>query len=73
MGFSKEKANVDAGAWIGPQIQDDPNWVHQLDDSAIAEIENALANLHELKVQIPFGADAFPTPHIRCQASKNPR
>lgn len=62
MGFSKENTIFDAGAWIGPQIQDDPTWVHQLDDLAIAEIENALANLHEIKAQIPFGADAFPLP-----------
>jgi len=62
MNFNQEEIIVDAGAWIGPRIQDDSTWIHQLDDLAIAEIENALTNLHKIKAQIPFSAEAFPLP-----------
>ena len=62
MNFNQEEIIVDAGAWIGPRIQDNSTWIHQLDDLAIAEIENALTNLHKIKAQIPFSVEAFPLP-----------
>ena len=62
MNFNQEEIIVDAGAWIGPRIQDDSTWIHQLDDLAIAEIENALTNLHKIKARIPFSVEAFPLP-----------
>jgi hypothetical protein len=70
MEFRKEEMIDDAGAWIGPQIQDDPIWVHQLSDSAIAEIDDALANLHRIGASIPFGAEAFPLPTFAAKLDK---
>lgn len=49
-------------AWIGPQIQHDPSWIHHLDAADIAEIDAALAHAVRSGARIPFAADAFPLP-----------
>lgn len=49
-------------AWIGPQIQHDPSWIHHLDAADIAEIDAALAHARRSGARIPFAADAFPLP-----------
>lgn len=54
----------EAAAWIGPQIQHDPSWIHQLDAAAIAEIDAALAHVRRSGARIPFAAEAFPLPRF---------
>lgn len=51
-------------AWIGPQIQHDPSWIHQLDAASIAEIDAALAHVKRSGARIPFAAEAFPLPRF---------
>jgi hypothetical protein len=48
------------GAWIGPEIQRDPSWIHRLDAAAIAEIDAALGHAKRVRAKIPFPKDAFP-------------
>jgi hypothetical protein len=48
------------GAWIGPEIQRDPSWIHRLDAAAVAEIDAALAHAKRVGAKIPFPKDAFP-------------
>jgi hypothetical protein len=54
----------DRGAWIGPQIQQDPAWVYTLDAAAVAEIDAALVHVKRSGKRIPFTADAFPLPRF---------
>ena len=51
---------TDPGAWIGPEIQRDPSWIHRLDAAAIAEIDAALGHAKRVGAMIPFPKDAFP-------------
>jgi len=55
---------VDAGAWIGPEIQDDPSWIYQVGPAAISEIDAALERAKRTGVRIPFGKGAFPLPRF---------
>ena len=48
------------GAWIGPEIQRDPSWIHRLDAAAVAEIDAALAHARRVGAKIPFAREAFP-------------
>lgn len=51
-------------AWIGPQIQNQPDWIYRLNDAQIAEIDDALAQVKRRGLKIPFPAAAFPLPTL---------
>lgn len=51
-------------AWVGPEIQNDPAWIHRLDAAAIEEIDAALGRVKRAGLSIPFAADAFPLPRL---------
>ena len=55
---------TEAGAWIGPRIQNDASWVHRFDAAALAEIDAALAHVRRSGAHIPFTPDAFPLPRF---------
>ncbi len=48
--------------WTGPELQDDLNWIMDLDDNDVAEIDAALAAVKASGLSIPFAASAFPLP-----------
>lgn len=48
------------GAWVGPDIQNSPDWIYQLSEEAISDIDNALKHAKSSGVQIPFAKDDFP-------------
>jgi hypothetical protein len=50
------------GAWLGPEIQDDPSWILHLTPEAIAEIDTALRTVQAANLDIPFAAEQFPLP-----------
>ena len=52
-------------AWTGPAIQPDPGWTCRLDDTDIAEIDAALANLKHSGTRMPFASEAFPLPRLK--------
>ena len=58
------------GAWIGPEIQHDPSWVHQLDAGGIEEIDAALRHARRAGVRIPFAAAAFPLPRFAAELDR---
>ena len=58
------------GAWIGPEIQHDASWVHQLDAADIEEIDAALGHARRAGVRIPFAADAFPLPRFAAELDR---
>lgn len=55
----------DPAAWIGPRIQDDPSWIHRFSDSALGEIDAALAYAKHARASIPFAPESFPLPNVR--------
>lgn len=55
---------IGPGAWVGPDIQDDPSWVLRLDAGAVSEIDAALRAAQDDGLQIPFAADQFPLPTV---------
>jgi hypothetical protein len=55
---------TDPAAWIGPQIQHDPSWVHRFDAAQLAEIDAALAHVSSSGARIPFAPAAFPLPRV---------
>ncbi|NKB50178.1 MAG: TauD/TfdA family dioxygenase [Alphaproteobacteria bacterium] len=48
------------GVWLGPDIQNDRDWIMQLDGDDVAEIDAALAAVKAAGTPIPFPASAFP-------------
>ena len=50
------------GAWIGPELQDEPSWIYRLDQVAVDEIDAALESLKRSGARIPFGSADFPLP-----------
>jgi hypothetical protein len=50
------------GAWLGPQIQDDPSWILHLSAEAVADIDAALRTVQAAGVDVPFAAEHFPLP-----------
>ena len=54
----------DPGAWIGPRIQNDTSWIYRFDESALTEIDTALAHAKRVGARIPFGPEAFPLPRV---------
>lgn len=55
---------VDPAAWVGPEIQNDTSWIHQLSDAAIEEIDAALRHAESAEVAIPFAKEDFPIAHF---------
>ena len=55
---------TDPAAWIGPNIQRNPSWVHRFDAEALREIDAALAHAKRVNATVPFGAEAFPLPTV---------
>ncbi len=55
---------TEPAAWIGPNIQSDPAWVHRFDERALAEIEAALAYAKAHGARVPFGPERFPLPGL---------
>jgi hypothetical protein len=51
-------------AWIGPEIQNDPSWIYRLDETAVEEIDHALAHAQRAGASIPFSKDLFPLPRL---------
>ncbi len=60
----------DPGAWIGPQIQQDASWIHQLDVAAVAELDAALAHARQRGARIPFAKADFPLPRLARQLDR---
>ncbi|MDG2269541.1 MAG: TauD/TfdA family dioxygenase [Alphaproteobacteria bacterium] len=54
-------------AWVGPDIQKDNRWLHTLTADEIAEIDTALQAVKSARLEIPFGADAFPIPTFKAR------
>ena len=51
--------------WTGPQLAGDFSWRHQLTDSAIEAIDDALANVRAKGLSYPnFGLEDFPLPGL---------
>jgi hypothetical protein len=48
------------GAWVGPEIQDETDWIMELTDEDVAEVDAALRTVREAGARIPFSAEAFP-------------
>lgn len=61
-----------AGAWVGPDIKDDPSWMIRLTDQAVAEVDAALREVQSKRLPVPFGADDFPLPTLRKELEKVP-
>ena len=53
--------------WVGPEIQDDDRWLHELTETEIAEIDSALDSVKAAGHSIPFGPEAFPIPGFRAR------
>ncbi|MDH4117161.1 MAG: TauD/TfdA family dioxygenase [Acidimicrobiia bacterium] len=51
-------------AWVGPEIQNESDWIEYLDESAVAEIDAALASVESRGLQIPFSVEDFPLPGL---------
>lgn len=51
-------------AWVGPNLQNDGEWIEYLDDVAIAEISAALAAVEERGLSVPFDKADFPLPRL---------
>jgi hypothetical protein len=51
-------------AWVGPEIQDDTDWIVQLDDAAIADLDAALRGVQDKGLGIPFDKSDFPLPSM---------
>lgn len=64
MSTSIPRAAGQPQAWLGPDIEDDPSWIHHLDDQSIEEIDAALQRVKSRGVGIPFDASEFPLPHL---------
>lgn len=54
----------EAGAWVGPKIQQDESWIYRLSDDDVAEIDAALKHLSSSGINIPFTPDQFPLPKL---------
>ena len=54
----------EAGAWVGPKIQDDESWIYHLSDGEVAEIDAALQNLNSSNINIPFAPNQFSLPKL---------
>ena len=54
-------------AWVGPEIQSDERWLHQLSDAEINEIDAALLTVKSAGHQIPFSTDDFPLPTFKAR------
>ena len=55
---------ADPAAWIGPNIQHNPSWMHRFDANALREIDAALAHAKRVNATVPFSAEAFPLPTV---------
>lgn len=50
------------GAWVGPDVRNDPTWLVQLSGVEFDEIGPALRAVRSRGLRIPFEAAAFPLP-----------
>jgi len=57
-------------AWVGPDIQGDPRWLHMLSDAEVAEIDAALQAVKAAGTEIPFAAEDFPLPTFRARLNE---
>lgn len=53
------------GAWIGPDIAEDPTWIVRLSDGAVQEVDEALAAVRAAGLALPFGKESFPLPTLQ--------
>lgn len=51
-------------AWVGPEIQNDTDWIVHLDDAAIADIDAALRGVQANGLSIPFEKEDFQLPSM---------
>jgi hypothetical protein len=63
--MSKHALITEPAAWIGPNIQNDPSWIHHFDEAALAELDAALRHVQRTGARIPFGAELFPLPRLK--------
>jgi Taurine catabolism dioxygenase TauD, TfdA family len=63
---------TNAGAWRGPEIQNDSSWVMLLNDREIEEIDAALRHVQSLGREIPFKAADFPLPKLSARLNEVP-
>jgi len=55
---------TEPAAWVGPDIQDDPSWIHRFGEAELLELAQALAHAKRRGARIPFGPEAFPLPSV---------
>ena len=70
MALPQHKVITDPGAWIGPEIQNDPSWIYRLDEWALEEIDRALAHAKRAAARIPFPVQDFPLPRFAGELDK---
>ena len=46
--------------WVGPDIQNNDNWIHCLSNAAILDLDQALQQVKKNKLTIPFSREDFP-------------
>jgi hypothetical protein len=46
--------------WVGPDIQNNDNWIHYLSDAAIVDLDKALQHVKKSKLVIPYKREDFP-------------
>lgn len=56
--------------WKGPDLQNDPSWIHRLSAASIEEIDAALAHAKKRGVRIPFEKAAFPLPQVSAELDR---
>ncbi|MDF0498652.1 TauD/TfdA family dioxygenase [Bradyrhizobium yuanmingense] len=54
---------IDPADWRGPEIKDRSDWIYQLDETDIADLERALRSV-EQKDLLSVTKDQFPLPHL---------
>ena len=64
MRSTRREPITEAGAWIGPSLQDDPSWIHCFDAAELAELDAAAAHAKARGARIPFGPERFPLPRL---------
>lgn len=57
-------------AWRGPDIQNDPRWIFELDSAALDEIDAALAFARASGARVPFGSELFPLPSFATRINR---
>jgi hypothetical protein len=63
---------VHAGAWRGPEIENDDSWILYLDSAAVDEIDAALKGVKAKGLSVPFSKSDFPLPTFSARLGEVP-